>query len=114
MCCSATHRLSINLPIAHRLWAKADAVLAIGTRLFMQQSQWGVDGDLKIVRIDIDPEAAERFKKPAVDLIGDAADYAKALSRGCRRTIARARRAATSSRASARGWSSGSSVSSRS
>jgi len=75
----ATHRLSINLPIAHRLWAEADAVLAIGTRLFMQQSQWGVDGDLKIVRIDIDPEAAERFKKPAVALIGDAADYAKAL-----------------------------------
>ncbi len=75
----ATHRLSINLPIAHRLWAKADAVLAIGTRLFMQQSQWGVDGNLKIVRIDSDPEAAERFKKPAVSLIGDAADYAKAL-----------------------------------
>jgi acetolactate synthase I/II/III large subunit len=75
----ATHRLNVSLPIAHRLWAEADAVLAIGTRLFMQQSQWGTDDRLKIVRLDIDPEAVERFKKPAVALVGDAADYGKAL-----------------------------------
>ncbi len=75
----ATHRLSVALPIAHRLWAESDAVLAIGTRLYMQQSQWGVDQDLKIVRIDSDPEAPERFLKPAAALLGEAADAARAL-----------------------------------
>lgn len=76
---SARHRLSVNLPIAHRLWKTADVVLAIGTRLHWQQTDWGLDADLKIVRIDIDPETPARFRKPAVAMIGDAADYAAAL-----------------------------------
>ena len=82
-----THRLNVNLPIAHRLWRDTDAVLAIGTRFFIQQIQWGVDADLKVVRIDIDPEEPDRFRKPAVALVGDAADYCAALLTACRRTI---------------------------
>jgi len=77
----ATHRLNVNLPIAHRLWRNADAVLAIGTRLFIQQLQWGLDDNLKVVRIDIDPAEPDRFRKPAVALVGDAADYCAALLR---------------------------------
>jgi len=77
----ATHRLNVNLPIAHRLWADADVVLAIGTRLFIQQMQWGVDDKLKVVRIDIDSEEPNRFRPPAVSLVGDAADYCAALLR---------------------------------
>jgi acetolactate synthase-1/2/3 large subunit len=73
------HRLAVNLPIGHRLWAKADAVLAVGTRLYLQQSQWGVDDSLKIVRIDIDPEEPDRFRKPAVALVGDAARCLRAI-----------------------------------
>ena len=45
----------------------------------MQQSMWGVDDDLKVVRIDISPEDPDRFRKAAVALIGDAADCAAAL-----------------------------------
>lgn len=75
----SSHRLSVNLPIAHRLWKTADAVIGIGTRLHMQQEQWGVDEGLKIVRIDIDPEEPERLRKPAAALIGDAAPYLRAL-----------------------------------
>jgi acetolactate synthase I/II/III large subunit len=75
----ARHRLSVNLPIGHRLWKEADAVLAIGTRLLIQQSQWGVDASLPIVRLDIDPEEPERLNRPAVALVGDAADYGRAL-----------------------------------
>lgn len=75
----SSHRLSVALPIAHRLWREADAVLAIGTRLFQQQSQWGVDDDLRIVRIDIDPEEPGRFRKPAGVIIGDAAQALRAL-----------------------------------
>ncbi|HYC14459.1 MAG TPA: thiamine pyrophosphate-dependent enzyme [Stellaceae bacterium] len=74
-----SHRLAVNLPIGHRLWAQADAVLAVGTRLFLQQGQWGVDDGLKIVRIDIDPEEHDRFRKPAVALVGDAALSLRAL-----------------------------------
>jgi acetolactate synthase I/II/III large subunit len=78
---STEHRLAINLPIGHRLWPKIDVVLAIGTRLFIQEQQWGVDADLKVVRIDADPQAGERFVRPAVNLVGDAAVYLQALLR---------------------------------
>lgn len=77
---SARHRLAINLPIGHRLWPEADAVLAIGTRLHIQHSQWGIDDGLKVVRIDIDPEEHDRARAPAVALVGDAADCARALA----------------------------------
>lgn len=76
---SARHRLSVNMPIGHRLWKDADAVLAIGTRLLIQQTQWGVDASLPIVRIDIEPEEPARLAPPAVSLVGDAGDYAAAL-----------------------------------
>jgi acetolactate synthase-1/2/3 large subunit len=78
---SARHRLSVNLPIGHRLWKDADAVLAVGTRLLIQQTQWGTDANLPIVRIDIDPDEPDRLAPPAVALIGDAKDYAAALLR---------------------------------
>jgi acetolactate synthase I/II/III large subunit len=76
---SARHRLAVNMPIGHRLWKDADAVVAIGTRLLIQQTQWGMDDDIKVVRIDIDGEEPDRLKRPAVALVGDAADYVGAL-----------------------------------
>ena len=75
----SSHRLSVNLPVAHRLWSAADAVVGIGTRLMIQQDQWGVDAGLKVVRIDIDPEEPERYRKPDAALIGDAAPCLRAL-----------------------------------
>ncbi|WP_431285490.1 thiamine pyrophosphate-dependent enzyme [Humitalea sp. 24SJ18S-53] len=74
-----THRLFVPLPIAHRLWAEADVVLAIGTRLHMQQSMWGTDADLKVIRIDIDPEEPDRFRRADATLLGDAAEQCRAL-----------------------------------
>ena len=75
----SSHRLSINLPVAHRMWKHVDAVVGIGTRMLFQNEQWGVDANLKVVRIDIDPEEPERFRKPDAALIGDAAAYVRAL-----------------------------------
>ena len=77
----ATHRLNVSLPIAHRLWADADVVLGVGTRLFLQQSQWGVDETLKVVRVDIDPEEPNRFRKAAAAVIADAQEGCRALLR---------------------------------
>lgn len=76
---SARHRLHVNWPIAHKLWKTADAVLAIGTRLHLQQTNWGLDKDLRVVRIEVDPETVERVAKPSVALVGDAKAYAAAL-----------------------------------
>ena len=46
------------MPLGRELWGEADVVLAVGTRLLIQFRQWGIDRDLKIVRVDADPEGA--------------------------------------------------------
>ena len=74
-----THRLAVSYPVGHRLWRDADAVLAIGTRLYSQQSTWGVDRNLKVVRIDVDPQEHERFRHPDAAIVADAAPALRAL-----------------------------------
>src|SRR5258707_356638 len=68
----SSHRLAVDMPVGHRLWKDADAVLAVGTRFFIQNGNWGIDDKLKVVRVDIDPDEPDRFRKPDVALIGDA------------------------------------------
>jgi acetolactate synthase I/II/III large subunit len=74
-----SHPLAASFTEGHAFWKDADAVLAIGTRLYWQQSVWGVDENLSIVRLDIDPEEVNRFRRPACALIGDAAVTLRAL-----------------------------------
>ena len=45
----------------------------------IQFNQWGIDDELAIIRVDADPEEPERFRKPAVALIGDAAPILRRL-----------------------------------
>ncbi len=73
------HPLAVSFTEGHALWKNADAVLAIGTRLYWQQSVWGVDDSLPIVRLDIDAEEVNRFRRPACALVGDAAPGLRAL-----------------------------------
>jgi acetolactate synthase I/II/III large subunit len=73
------HPLAVSYTEGHALWKNADAVLAIGTRLYWQQSVWGVDDTLPIVRLDIDPDEINRFRRPACALVGDAAIMLRAL-----------------------------------
>ncbi|WP_020696615.1 thiamine pyrophosphate-dependent enzyme [Reyranella massiliensis] len=75
----SSHRLAVDMPVGHRLWKDADAVLAVGTRFFIQNSNWGIDDRLKVVRVDIDPDEPDRFRKPDVALVGDAAHQLRAL-----------------------------------
>jgi len=77
---------SVNLPIGQELWAEADAVLAVGTKLLEPMTHWGVDRALKIVRVDIDPEEPARLHKPKVALIGDAAPILRKLIDALART----------------------------
>jgi acetolactate synthase-1/2/3 large subunit len=74
-----THRLAVSFTEGQRDWKEADAVLAVGTRLYSQQSNWRVDDRLAIVRLDIDPEEPARFRRPACSLVGDAATVLRAL-----------------------------------
>ena len=64
--------LSVTLPLGRELWGEADVVLGVGTRLFYGYTQWGIDPDLAVIRIDADANEPERFAPPAVALIGDA------------------------------------------
>ncbi len=73
------HPLAVSFTEGHGLWKTADAVLAIGTRLYWQQSNWGLDDGLKVVRLDTDPEEIGRFRAPACGLLGDAALTLRAL-----------------------------------
>src|ERR1700683_2197544 len=73
------HPFSVTLPLGRDLWAEADVVLAVGTRLLIQFRQWSVGPEQKIIRIDADPKEHKRLHKPAVALTGDAAPILRGL-----------------------------------
>jgi acetolactate synthase-1/2/3 large subunit len=73
------HALCVPFPAGHKLWAEADVVLGIGTRLHSQILGWGVDDALKIIRIEIDPEEMVRHRAPVTPLLGDAAAVTRRL-----------------------------------
>jgi len=91
------HMLSLPLPGGHALWAKADVVLAVGTRMFLPLSAWGTDDKLKIIRIDIDPDEFGRMRVPVTGLAGDAAAILRRLDQHLagRRPMDKARLAAS-------------------
>lgn len=70
---------SVSVLPQQKLWADCDVVLAVGTRLQMQQMNFGVDPGLKIVRIDADPEEIDRIRRPQVGIVADAATALRAL-----------------------------------
>ena len=73
------HELSLPFPAGHKLWAEADVVLGIGSRLHSQFTGWGVDDALKIIRIEIDPEEMVRHRARTTQILGDAAAVTRRL-----------------------------------
>ncbi|HRD76303.1 MAG TPA: thiamine pyrophosphate-dependent enzyme [Hyphomicrobiaceae bacterium] len=73
------HHLAIRNVYAHRIWKDVDVVLAIGTRLQQHQIDWGLDDDIKVIHLDIDPTRIGRITKPEVGIIADAAEGVRAL-----------------------------------
>lgn len=76
------HELFVHLPIGHRLWADADVVVAIGTRLEWPLMHWRTDDDLTIVKVDIDAAELDRHGVGAIGVHGDAAAVCEALVAG--------------------------------
>ncbi|HEV8016504.1 MAG TPA: thiamine pyrophosphate-dependent enzyme, partial [Stellaceae bacterium] len=73
------NKWSLSVLPQQKLWGDCDVVLAVGTRLQLQQMNFGVDPGLKIVRIDADPEEIDRIRRPAVGIVGDVATALRAL-----------------------------------
>lgn len=65
--------LAQALPGGHALWASADVVLAVGTRLQWPTAVWGTDDKLTIIKVDVDPDEMDRIHTPQIGLVGDAA-----------------------------------------
>lgn len=76
---SADADLHITMPTAHALWPKTDLVIALGARLQSQAQSWGVDDDLKVIHITLDPEELGRIVTPDVGICADLADALPAL-----------------------------------
>ena len=74
-----SHRLACPFPVGHRLWQTTDVVFGIGTRLYAEQSQWGVDAGLQVLRLDVDAEEPGRYRLPAAAIVADAAAGLRAL-----------------------------------
>ncbi len=74
-------------PAGRRLWKDADVVFAIGTRLHEPQLYWGVDSNLKIIRLDIDPKEFGHYGSPAVSLCGDARATLQTLLSGLKSAL---------------------------
>jgi len=73
------HPLAASFPVGHRLWREADLVLAVGSRLHWPLFWWGSDENLKLVRIDIDPEEMFRLRRPDCAVLADAGDALRGL-----------------------------------
>jgi acetolactate synthase I/II/III large subunit len=78
---SDRHYLAQSAPAGHELWREADVVLAVGTRLNQPQMRWGIDADLKLIRIDIDPIEITRIQRPTLGVVADAKPALAALHR---------------------------------
>ena len=72
--------LAQNLLAGLELWRTADVVLAVGTRFNQPQTRWGLDGDIKIIRIDLDPIEINRIARPTIGLVADAKAALAALA----------------------------------
>jgi acetolactate synthase-1/2/3 large subunit len=73
------HELSHTMPAGHRLWPQADVVLGVGTRLLQPLMNWGTDEQIKVIRIDIDPEEIARIAPPAIGIVAQSRPALAAL-----------------------------------
>lgn len=68
------HPLAHNLHGSHELWKTADVVLAIGTNMRIPLKSWGIDDEMTIIRLDVDPTTHNIFTTPDIALTARAED----------------------------------------
>jgi len=79
---SVRHYLGLSESAGHRVWPEANVVLAVGTRLYGQYRDWGIDDELKLIRIDIDALEIVRNGRPTIGIFADAKLALTALANG--------------------------------
>jgi acetolactate synthase I/II/III large subunit len=77
---SDRHYLAQNLLAGLELWKTADVVLAVGTRFNQPQTRWGLDSEIKVIRIDLDPVEINRIARPTIGIVADAKQALAALA----------------------------------
>ena len=65
---------SISLPMGHALWSDCDLVVGLGTRLAIQKKDWGIDKNLKVIHIDIDPLSLNLISPADIPIEADLAE----------------------------------------
>jgi acetolactate synthase-1/2/3 large subunit len=73
------HPLFVPITVAHELWADADVVLGIGSRLEWPLGTWGTDDELRLVQVNVDADELDRHGVTEVAVHGDAAAACRAL-----------------------------------
>ena len=68
------HHLSIHQPPSHKLWAKTDAVLLIGSHARVPMQRWGRDKKMVVIKIDVDPTAHTTVGQPDLAITARAED----------------------------------------
>ena len=66
------HPLAQTMQVGNDLWPGIDVALAVGTRFFHPIVEWGRDDDVRLIRIDIDPEQSVAARRPDVHIVADA------------------------------------------
>lgn len=66
------HPLAQSLQVGNDLWPGFDVVLAVGTRLFHPIVEWGRDENIRLIRIDIDPDQSTAAWPPNVHIVAGA------------------------------------------
>ncbi|HTQ99647.1 MAG TPA: thiamine pyrophosphate-dependent enzyme [Candidatus Acidoferrum sp.] len=75
----ARHPLAFSQFATNKLWGKADAVLALGTRLYAPVYNWGHDDDLKIFKVDIDHTELHRLPVPLYAIHAEVGAFVEAV-----------------------------------
>lgn len=78
------HPLFVPLTVAHDLWSDVDVCLGIGSRVEWPIDVWGVDDDLAVIHVDIDPAGLDRHGIGAHGVLGDAATATAAITEAVR------------------------------
>ncbi|MCP5096771.1 MAG: acetolactate synthase [Chloroflexi bacterium] len=68
------HYLSLHIPPSHELWKATDAVLLIGTHGRIPLQKWGVDDEMTLIKIDVDPATHTIYHEPDIAITARAED----------------------------------------
>ena len=73
------HPLSLTAPAGQELWKSCDVAIGIGARMYRALARWGVDDDIKIIRVDVDESTMDTIVPTDVKVVGDSQAVLQAL-----------------------------------